>query len=35
MEGVGFILRNESVCDFSATDAGCGIYPDEWSGLWL
>ena len=29
MESVGFILTNELVCDFSATDGGCGICHDE------
>ena len=35
MESVGFIMTNEWVCDFSAIDGECGIYPDEWIGLWL
>ena len=29
MESVGFIMTNELVCDFSAIDGGCGIYPEE------
>ena len=35
MESVRFVMVNELVCDFSATDGECGIYHDEWMGLWL
>ena len=29
MESVRFVMVNELVCDFSATDGECGIYHDE------